>query len=86
MSNTAYFITDNLSFVASAILDGRVGIKKVVFHPNKQGVKNYYLSPFDLANQVYLDYISDRIKVSPAQLSAKISEIKHLRAERNLNV
>lgn len=76
-----YFTSHDLSFVASAILTGRVAIEKVVFHEAKQNVKVYYLSPAEEAHKVHLEYISDKLKVSPAQLSAKIASIKNLQAE-----
>lgn len=76
-----YFTSHDLSFVASAILTGLVSIEKVVFHETKPNVKVYYLTPSDVAHKVHLEYISDKLKVSPAQLSAKIASIKNLQAE-----
>jgi hypothetical protein len=76
-----YFISDNLSFVATAILHGGVSIQKVVFHPEKRGVKNFYLSPYQTANTLYLKYVSDQLKVSPSQLSEKIASLKGLQAD-----
>lgn len=76
-----YFTSHDLSFVASAILTGKVSIERVVFHETKQNVKVYFLTPAEGAHEIHLDYISDKLKVSPAQLSAKISSIKNLQAE-----
>ncbi len=81
----AFYISDDLPFVASAILTGRVQIKRVTFHPNKQGVKQYHLSPRETAQEIYLEYVSDQIKMSPQQLSSKIAVIKHLQAETERN-
>lgn len=79
--NKQFFICDNLSFVATAILHGGVSIKKVIFNPEKYGVKSYYLDPYEKANELYLLYVSDQLKVSPSQLSAKIAALKGLQAE-----
>ena len=76
-----FFISDNLSFVATAIINGGVSIQRVVFHPEKRGVKNFYLTPFKRANELYLSYVSDQLKVSPSQLSEKIASLKGLQAE-----
>ncbi len=78
-----FFITDNLSFTATALLvyPGRIQIKRVVFHPQKQGVKNFYLAPYEAANSIYLEYCSDALKISPAQLSSKIATLKGIQAE-----
>lgn len=76
-----YFTSHDLSFIASAILTGKVSIAKVVFHETRQNVKVYYLTPPDEAHKIHLQYISDQLKVSPALLSAKIASIKNLQAE-----
>lgn len=83
MENNKYdfYISDELPFVASAVLTGRVQIKKVTFHPNKQGVKLYHLYPREETRLIYLEYVSDQISIPPQQLSSKISAIKHLPAE-----
>ena len=84
MNTKQYFSSDNLSFVAAALLayPGRVSIKKVEFHPSKQGVKLYFLSPFEDVKQIYLEYVSDSLKLSPAQLSEKIAALKFIQADR----
>ena len=79
--NHEYYISDDLAFVACAILSGKVTIKKVTFHPNKQGIKEYHLSPREVAKQLFLEFVSDQLKVSPKQLSDKVVAIKHLPAE-----
>lgn len=82
--NKQFFITDNLAFIATALLSypGEVQIKRVVFHPQKQGVKNFYLTPYDLTNSIYLEYCSDGLKISPAQLTSKIATLKGIQAEK----
>lgn len=81
--NREFFITDNLAFIATALLSypGKVQIKRVVFHPLKQGVKNFYLTPYETANAIYLEYCSDALKISPAQLTSKIATLKGIQAE-----
>lgn len=81
--NKPFFITDNLAFVATALLNypGKIRIERVVFHPQKQGVKNFYLTPYDATNSIYLEYCSDVLKISPAQLTSKISTLKGIQAE-----
>ena len=81
--NKQFFITDNLAFIATALLayPGQIQIKRVVFHPQKQGVKNFYLSPYDRTNAIYLEYCSDALKISPAQLTSKIATLKGIQAE-----
>ena len=76
-----YFKSHDLSFVAAAILTGRITIERVIFHPEKLNVKVYFLSPVDEARKAHLLYISDQLKVSAAQLSAKIASIKNIQAE-----
>lgn len=76
-----YFTSHDLSFVAAAILTGKVSIERVVFHEAKQNVKVYYLTPVEEAHKIHLEYISDKLTVSPALLSAKIASIKNLQAE-----
>jgi len=78
-----FFITDNLSFTATALLSypGKIQIARVVFHPQKQGVKNFYLTPYKEANKIYLEYCSDMLRISPSQLTSKISVLKGIQAE-----
>ena len=82
-----FFITDNLAFVATAILvyPGKVQVKRVVFHPEKRGVKNFYLAPYDDAQKIFLEYCSDVLRISPAQLTSKISTLKGILAETTDN-
>lgn len=83
MNINQYFITDNLAFISTALLTypSLISIKRVVFHPYKQGVKNFYLAPYQKANEIYLEYVSDSLKISPAQLTSKIATLKGIRAE-----
>ncbi len=79
--NREYFISTNLAFVATAILHGGISIKKVIFHPEKHGVKSFFLTPYERANQLYLDYTADQLTVKPSQLTAKITALKGIQAE-----
>jgi hypothetical protein len=77
-----YFTSHDLSFVAAAILTGKVGIARVTFDNERDWSKVYHLSPAEKVHELHLQYISDQLKVSPAQLSAKIASIKNLQAEK----
>ena len=76
-----YHYSEDLSFIGTCILQGTVTIVRVVFHPQKQGVKGYYLSPKAEVERLHRLYVSDQLKVSPQLLSTKIAAIKHLQAE-----
>lgn len=76
-----YYYSEDLSFVATIVLQGTITIERVVFNPLKQGVKGYFLSPKLEAERLNKLYVSDQLKVSPQLLSTKIAAIKHLQAE-----
>lgn len=75
------YYSEDLSFIATIILQGGITIERVVFHPQKQGVKGYYLSPRSEVERLQKLYVSDQLKVSPQLLSSKIASIRHLQAE-----
>ena len=81
-NKNSYHISGDLPFVASAILTGRVEIKKVTFHPQKTNVKEYHLSPKKEAESIYLEYVSDKLSLPPKRLSDKIHAIKYLPVEK----
>lgn len=81
MNKEKYYISDDLTFVASGILLNRFSIKKVENHPQKVGMKIFFLAPKDEAQEFYRKYISDAIKISPQRLNSKIAAIRHMPAE-----
>lgn len=81
MNNKQYFSSQDLTFTAAAILTGKVSIAKVTWHPQKNYLKVYWLTPENIAKEIHLQYVSDQLKMSPIQLSAKIAAIKNLQAE-----
>lgn len=81
MENYKYHYSEDLSFIATIVLQGTVVIERVVFNSQKQGVKGYYLSPKDEVERLQRLYVSDQLKISPQLLSTKIAAIKHLQAE-----
>ena len=81
MENYKYYYSEDLSFIATIVLQGSVVIERVVFNPQKQGVKGYYLSPKEEVERLQRLYVSDQLKISPQLLSTKIAAIKHLQAE-----
>ncbi len=81
MDNRNCYYSEDLSFIATVILQGGIRIERVVFHPQKQGVKGYYLSPRSEIERLHKLYVSDQLKVSPQLLSTKIAAIRHLQAE-----
>ena len=71
MNNDTYS-TDNLSFAASVLLlERQVTIKRVTFHQTKPGVKIFHLSPKEVVRKLYLDYVSDKLLVSPPKFEFK---------------
>jgi len=75
------FRSSDLTFVATLILvSEKITIQEVNFHPNKQGVKVYTLTPVDEVHRLEKLYISDQLKVSPQVLSSKIQAIRYLPA------
>lgn len=76
-----YYYSEDLSFVATIVLQGTITIERVVFNPQKQGVKGFFLSPKIEVERLNKLYVSDQLKVSPQLLSTKIAAIKHLQAE-----
>lgn len=81
MDNKNSYYSEDLSFIATIILQGEITIERVVFHPQKQGVKGYYLSPRSEVERLQKLYVSDQLKVSPQLLSSKIASVRHLQAE-----
>lgn len=79
--NNSFFKSDDLTFTATVILLGKVVIERVSFHPVKQNVKIFYLSPKAEVEKLYRLYVSDRLQVSPQRLNSKISAIRHMPAE-----
>lgn len=72
-----YFESSNLNFIATALLCSRsVVIKKVIKHPTRELHKVYSLTPFEIVNKLYREYVSDQLKVSPQQLVFKITQIR----------
>ena len=76
-----YYYSEDLSFIATVVLQGNITIERIVFHPQKQGVKGYFLSPKSEVERLQKLYVSDQLKVSPQLLSTKIAAIRHLQAE-----
>lgn len=74
------FKSTNLAFVATAVLTGRATIIDVFFHPTKQFVKVFCLSPKDEAKKVYMAFASDKLTLSPNLLASKIQTIRHIPA------
>ncbi len=77
-----YFQSHDLTFVSTVmILSNTASIEAVVFHPTKENVKVFSLSPKTEVEKLHKQYINDRLLVPPQRLSAKIATIRHLRAE-----
>jgi len=81
MHSSDYYISDDLTFIASGILLGKFSIKKVKRHPQKSNVKIFFLAPKDEAQEFYRKYISDTIKISPQSLNSKIAAIRRMPVE-----
>jgi hypothetical protein len=82
MNNTkGTFMSDNLTFVAAALILDKATIEYVIPHPSKPGVKMFILCPKEDSTSLYMDYISDKLKVSPQLLNAKIAAIRRLPVE-----
>jgi len=77
-----YFISGDLSFVASALLEGDVYIEKITFHPQNIGKKMFHLSPVKRVKELHRKFVSDELKLSPQQLASKITFIKNLPADK----
>jgi hypothetical protein len=79
------YITNNLNFAAAVLLTSKeVTILRVTRQPNNQIRKNYHLSPRDVVEKLYQDYIADDLKVSPQQLNFKIAAIRQMPAEGDI--
>ena len=78
---TECFISSNLSFVASALLEGGVYIEKITLEPQNPRKKVYHLSPVKRVKELHRKFISDELKLSPQQISLKITLIKNLPAD-----
>ena len=85
MQSQTYF-SDNLSFIASALLcgEGKVTISSVTLHSSKPGVKVFHLTPKNEAERLFKLYVSDGLRVSPSLLTSKIAELRYIPAE-NIN-
>ena len=82
MNQKTLFQSEDLSFIATIILlDKGISIEKITFHPLKSNVKIFHLSPIDIVQHLYRQYVSDQLQVSPQRLSTKIAAIRHLPAE-----
>lgn len=74
-----FYVSSNLIYVASVLLQKKgIRVAKVDWHPQKSGVKNFYLQPAKDAEQMYLDFVSGILKVSANDLSNTIENLKHL--------
>lgn len=79
MKNDFYY-TDDLQFTALAVLTSKCQIKDVIFRDATSGIKYFGLFPRKDAEELYLSYVSDKIKIAPQTLSLKVNSIRHLPA------
>lgn len=78
-----YFATENIAFAATCcLLNRRITLNRVIFHPLKVGAKVYYLTPEEEVKKFYWDFNTGKLKVDPRALQQKIHDLKILFADK----
>ena len=78
-----FFESDNLSFIASAILTGKVKVLAYPHpHPKFPSQLIYKVSPEKEARELYNKYLLDELKYSPRILAITISKLKGMPLEK----
>jgi hypothetical protein len=82
MQQNDVFKTASYSFVAGAILTGKITSCSAHVYPSNPRQTMFHLQPATVAEELYQQYLRDELKFSIRQMSQAIRDLKNLPVER----